>query len=75
MSAAADPALVPPAPLGEWWAWALCMTLLAGLGVLTAARWLVPASSHETVVQQAIGPTDFPPARPEATAPDPGDDL
>ena len=75
MPAAPEP--FPPAPvlIGGRWARLLGAALLAGLGLLTGARWLGGGRSHETVVQQPVVPADFSADRSAVTAPDPGDDL
>ncbi len=75
MPAATEPFSAVPILLGERWARLLCLALLAGLGLLTGARWLGTSRSHETVVQQPVGPADFSADRSAVTAPDPGDDL
>ena len=74
MPPAAIPFRVTPAPLvGARWAALLCAALLAGFALLAGRLWLGPDGGRETAVEQPVGPADSSPARPQATAPDPGD--
>ncbi len=75
VSALAVPLPTTTVLIGGRWAWTLGAVLVAGLALLTGARWLDGNVRHETVIQQPVGPEDFSADRHAATAPDPGDDL
>jgi len=62
---------------GRRWALGLGLALLAGLALITAARWretLSTPSGPEAIIQQPVPADGFPSAtRSDTTAPDPGD--